>query len=519
MKLRGGSLVALGAIVSACAVHVGDASPPPSPNVASSPAPAPAPAPAPPPAPQPAAAQPVAAAPAAIHPSAFGGTHAAVAPTPAQPATGGGHTALPAANARPVDTTASAAPAIATKQVQHINPGMFSKADPVNVAFMQQARARQPKLCGPVEVSPGNWVRIDCHMYQPITSARPHWSAKKTRVFSAPTGRQTGMAPNPNRARPRFSSAHRATGALRTGAGVVSPSDSGGSDFPDVVDHRTTNVEGPIKNQGYVGSCTAFSLSSTVDNAIRRAGKSDVVSPAHIWAHYGVPSMSLAGDANLNKPITSFESWPYSGKEACQFSTDPNDDCGDSYHVRPNSAKSDSALQAKLAKAEGEGIQKIISVEKLVTSPLNLDEFKSVLASGTDLWFAMYVGSTWMGRSIKDGVIPEWDSPEGGHAITMSGYRKMPDGTHQFLVHNSWGESWADHGYAWITEASVKKWLKYAYKVKLDEGGAKPSEITDDDCAEDELVDSVTNNCGKMCADESRPASGKCAAASGATKK
>ncbi len=421
----------------------------------------------------------------------------------------GGTTATPGVAATPA---APAAPS--TLQVQHISPHAFSKVDPVNVKFLQAARARQPKLCGPVEVAPGNWVRIDCHMYQPIAKASPHWSARRSKMFtSAPVNKMAGAggAPAAPRVHPVFLSAHRNTSsAIHKGSGVVSPNDSGGSDFPDVVDHRTSNVEGPIKNQGYVGSCTAFSLSSTIDNAIRRAGKTDVSSPAHIWAHYGTPSMSLAGDANLNKSITSFENWPYSGKEACQFSTDASDDCGDSYHVTPNSAKSDSALQAKLAKADGLGIQKLVSVEKLETSPLNIDELKSVLASGTDLWFAMYVGSTWMGHSIQNGVIPDWSAPEGGHAITMSGYRKMPNGTHQFLVHNSWGESWADHGYAWVTEASMKKWLKYAYKVKLDAGGAKPSELTDDDCADDELVDSVTGQCAKTCSDDSRPTGGKC---------
>ena len=410
---------------------------------------------------------------------------------------------------------APAAPAtLPTKQVQHLGPAFYAKTDAVNVTFLQAARARQPKLCGPVEVAPGNWVRIDCHMYQPIASARPHWSARKAKMFASPTV-HIGAAMTPRKVRPVFASAHRVASPFKVGSGVVSPSDNGGSDFPDVVDHRTSNTEGPIKNQGYVGSCTAFSLSTTIDNAIRRAGKPDVVSPAHIWAHYGTPSMSLAGDANLGKSITSFEAWPYSGKEACQFSTDSSDDCGDSYHTRPNSAKSDPAIMAKLAKADGEGIQKIATIEKLNTSPFNLDELKSVLASGTDIWFAMYVGSTWMGNSIKDGVIPDWSSAEGGHAITMAGYRKTSDGTHQFLIHNSWGESWADHGYAWVSEAAMKTWLKYAYKVKLDEGGGKPSEITDDDCAEDELVDSVTNNCGKMCSDESRPAGGKCAAATG----
>ncbi len=449
-----------------------------------------------------------------------GGSRAAFnapGPTPApQPAGVHLRTPPPMNNRGPADSaTPTPAPApVGTVQIQHINPSLYAKVDPVNVAFLQAARARQPKLCGPVEVSPGTWVRIDCHMYQPIATAKLHWSARKSKMFSSPI--RIGAAMTPKKVHPVFASAHRVTaGAPRMTSGVVSPNDNGGSDFPDVVDHRTSGGEGPIKNQGYVGSCTAFSLSSTIDNAIRRAGKSDVVSPAHIWAHYGTPSMSLAGDANLNKPITTFEAWPYSGKEACQFSTDSRDDCGDSYHVRPNTAKTDPAIQAKLAKADGEGIQKIVSIEKLETSPFNPDELKTVLASGSDIWFAMYVGSTWMGRSIKDGVIPEWDSAEGGHAITMSGYRKMPDGTHQFLVHNSWGESWADHGYAWITEASTKKWLKYAYKVKLDVGGAKPTEITDDDCAEDELVDSVSNQCAKMCSDETRPAGGKCAPATG----
>ena len=37
--------------------------------------------------------------------------------------------------------------------------------------------------------------------------------------------------------------------------------------FPSTVDHRSDGTEGPIKNQGGVGSCTAHSLSSALDNA------------------------------------------------------------------------------------------------------------------------------------------------------------------------------------------------------------------------------------------------------------
>jgi hypothetical protein len=97
----------------------------------------------------------------------------------------------------------------------------------------------------------------------------------------------------------------------------------------------------------------------------------------------------------------------------------------------------------------------------------------------------------------------------------MSGYRKLANGKHQFLIHNSWGESWADHGYAWVSEAMVQQYMRYAYKVTLD--GAKVTEITDDDCADDELVDSVSGQCAKMCDDDSRPAGGKCSGNTGST--
>jgi hypothetical protein len=237
------------------------------------------------------------------------------------------------------------------------------------------------------------------------------------------------------------------------------------------------------------------------------------MSPTHIWSHYGSPHMSLAGDANLNKMITSFDTWPYSGEEACEISTDPEDDCGDAYNnrVRPNSAKGDPKVQAHLSAADANGLDKVVAIEALEVGPPNIDELKSALSSGSDLWIAMKIGDTWMRSSrIKDGVIPDWNTMEGGHAIVMSGYRKLPDGKHQFLIHNSWGESWGDHGYAWVSEAMVNRWLSYAYKIKLDDGGAKVAELTDDDCAEDELVDSVNGQCAKMCPDDSRPAGGKC---------
>jgi hypothetical protein len=42
-----------------------------------------------------------------------------------------------------------------------------------------------------------------------------------------------------------------------------------------------------------------------------------------------------------------------------------------------------------------------------------------------------------------------------------------------------------------------------------------PNALTDDDCGENELVDSVTGQCAAMCPDDSRPANGKCTGGTG----
>ena len=98
------------------------------------------------------------------------------------------------------------------------------------------------------------------------------------------------------------------------------------------------------------------------------------------------------------------------------------------------------------------------------------------------------------------------------------------NGQRQFLVHNSWGGSWADHGFAYVSEAMVRQFIKNAYKVVVASATpapavpaptspgspTSPAGLTDDDCAASQLVDSVSGKCTKMCPDDSRPADGKC---------
>jgi hypothetical protein len=426
--------------------------------------------------------------------------------------------------------SAPSGPVSYASRFAHLAPVAHSVPDPVNVQRLQ-AKAGV-KGCGVSEVAPGVYVRIDCQGYTKLSKVSVHMGAAKFRLLqqhklitrpmaSMKAGLLKGYgngatqkfgtkpAPTPVPIVPPTPSP--APGDVKAGG---APDSAGGSTvaeaFPDVVDHRALGLSGPIKNQGSVGSCTSFALSSAVDNALRRAGKEETISPTHIWAAYGVPNMQDAGDYNIGRGLATFETWPYSAKEACRLARHPREECDEYLGVPKNSWTKDPALMASMARADSTGKVKIASFEELTPKPSNTDEILQVLASGSDVWAAMLIdGAKWSNKAMKNAVIPDWTTPNGGHAVSISGYRQTPRGR-EFMIHNSWGESWGDKGYAWISEAMVKKNLMYGYRVKLEGDQVKPLELTDDDCAWDELVDAGTGKCGKICADDSRPTNGVC---------
>jgi len=382
----------------------------------------------------------------------------------------------------------------------------------LNIAKVQALKARNPKPCGYMEVSPNNWVYVDCEAYKPAVKAIPHLSAKKAKLLRA---RKTLVKPVSTYSLSKLVTLNpkiKAIGIKRPEVGGSTAPPVGGPDqiadeFPKTVDHRAENLEGPIKNQGGVGSCTAHSLSSALDNAAIRAkvlspgDRDKMSSPLHVWSRYGLPDMGAAADSNIAQPVAIYKLWPQSDREACMmFQADGSfaRDCAETYNVKPGSWRSDPTIMAKYEKAQSEGIYKIASIEKLDTKPPNIEELMSILASGADIWAAFMIdGYAWSNKKMQNAVIPEYTSYTGGHAVVLSGYRETPSGR-QFLVHNSWGESWGDKGYAWVTENTVKKWLYYAYRVKITNGVPKEF-LTDDDCAPDELVDLGTGLCAVMC--------------------
>ncbi len=397
--------------------------------------------------------------------------------------------------------------------------GIAAFREPVNLAHIQSLASRNPNTCGFVEVAPGVWTRIDCHAYAPAQKAIAHLSPRKALAIANHTTQW-----KPHRL---FAAQFQQAMAQGFSKGIFQKSVNGagppvivGDAPPAAVDHRLQNLEGPIKDQGPVGACTAFALSAAIDNAAIRAGRmqagvpAQAAAPNHVWAAYGFPQMGAAADANLGRAIAPMSMWGQSHSESCKIANPVIGDCGSAVTppVIAGTFRQDPVLVAKSNRADAAGAYRVASYEKLDVQPARIEQLVQILASGSDLWVAFKIDAFAWSRA-NSGIIPDWNQENGGHAVTLAGYRETPQGK-QFLVHNSWGPSWGDGGYAWVSEAMVQRWMHFAYQVKLTDG-VKPGDVTDDDCASDQMVDVLRGVCSLICPDNSRPAGGCGAAAPG----
>src|SRR5262249_10290909 len=135
--------------------------------------------------------------------------------------------------------------------------------------------------------------------------------------------------------------------------------------LPASVDHRTEGGEGPVKDQGAVGACTALSLSTAMENALRRSGQRDGISALDLWSRYGVGGSGQAGDSNVGKAVAVEQSWPYDPVKACKLARAPMDACGVAYGVSSGSEAFDPALKAEHAGADAAGRYQLASIEQL----------------------------------------------------------------------------------------------------------------------------------------------------------
>ncbi len=82
---------------------------------------------------------------------------------------------------------------------------------------------------------------------------------------------------------------------------------------------------------------------------------------------------------------------------------------------------------------------------------------QNVLAAGYPISFGFTVYESFESDVGANGIVPMPQPGEtvlGGHAVVALGYKHIK-GQLYFECRNSWGSSWADHGYFWMPAGYV----------------------------------------------------------------
>jgi C1A family cysteine protease len=165
-----------------------------------------------------------------------------------------------------------------------------------------------------------------------------------------------------------------------------------------------------VQNQGQEGACTAFGNAHVIGVLARIKGKSGEYNAWDIWSAQGQqPNMEASLDAAQRMDFDGL----------------------------------------KLADAR--------EIEVSVSS------LKAQLDAGRPVYYGSDVDGTWNGAGT--GQIGCGGAATGAHAYSIMGY---DDDSQQFVIKNSWGDSWGDQGYAYLKYDCIGRqgWTS-AYDIQL----------------------------------------------------
>ena len=284
------------------------------------------------------------------------------------------------------------------------------------------------------------------------------------------------------------------------------------SALPAVVDHRLDGTEGPVRDQGTAPACTAFATASAIDHALARwGGGSPSVSVMQIWSRYHSPEVETSLTSNVGQPLGPESQWPFRATEAMawvpcsDFAKPPRTGCG-----KP---VDDAHVNRVAASAVGH----FTEVEYLGAAP-DTPVLQAKLAAGQDVLITIELPSAFVPKGRAGSrYIPDYArsaGPDAGHAMLLAGYAHLPHGTY-FLLHNSWGTGWGDGGYAWMHEATLRRFSHEvvaidAEPVQRQEGSRPLRQRAETTCTPGLVPDSIRSQCTPPCPDHSPRHDGVC---------
>ena len=219
-----------------------------------------------------------------------------------------------------------------------------------------------------------------------------------------------------------------------------------------------------IKNQGQQGSCLSFSLTSIFEY-IMQLNSAEEFDLSESFLYYNARNLDEDGTVNEDsgsrfKPsidslvkygIALERIWPY--KENI-------------YNEKPSDEAYADGAKRKLVSA--------------MNVNLKVDDIKSALVDNCPVAASFTLTQSFFEHGRVDGYIPmpseeeirsgleqdSNDSLHGRHAMVIVGFS---DELQMFIVRNSWGEDWGDHGYCYIPYSYIEHKLLFNYACILTE--------------------------------------------------
>jgi hypothetical protein len=207
------------------------------------------------------------------------------------------------------------------------------------------------------------------------------------------------------------------------------------------------------RNQGRQGSCVGWASSYAARTILesKATGKdpnSVVFSPASLYNQISLPGCQGAYIDNAMNVMYQRGVLPWK-----DFGYDEND-C---------SREPNSGLQQKAQQFRTRGFQRLSEQHGTV----DVAAIKQNIAQGAPVVIGMMVGGSFMqGMQNRKMWQPSrsdyYMQNFGGHAMCVIGYDDNYQGG-SFEIMNSWGESWGDRGFAWVSYKDFAHFTKEAY--------------------------------------------------------
>lgn len=202
--------------------------------------------------------------------------------------------------------------------------------------------------------------------------------------------------------------------------------------LPDHVDLRGEMP--PIGDQGQLGSCTAWAATAVYRHGMIRGGLGDF-DPSELaqyyWSRLAEHTQREDAGATITDAVKVLakigmapeSAWPYI---VSHFDIPP---------IRSVRALAKQHMAIQYETVDG----------------VSLAALRGVLADGFPVVFGASVYESFEGDAVgHTGHVPMPRTTEGllgGHAMVLVGYQ---DATQEFVVRNSWGTGWGDHGYLYM---------------------------------------------------------------------